>query len=78
MNNPDESICLDHDVEVDGSCDRDVVRSADARVVQHVVVDIDDGDGRSCLEIDVQHVDVGQMGDPDESINFDYGVKIDG
>ena len=44
---PDESVCLDHDVEVDGSGGRDVAGTADAREVQHVVVDVDDSDGLS-------------------------------
>ena len=81
MNNPDESVCLDPDVEVDGSCDRDVVRPVDAGVVQQMVLDVDDTDELFCLNVDVKYVklaDVRQMDDLDESIDFDYDVKIDG
>ena len=75
MNNPDESDCLGPDVEVDGSCDRDVVRPVDAGVVQQMVLDVDDTNELFCLD---EPADVGQMNDPDESIDFDYDVKIDG
>ena len=46
-----------------------------------MVLDVDDTDELFCLDVDVQHVklaDVGQIDDPDESIDFDYDVKIDG
>ena len=75
MNNPDESVCLGPDVKVDGSCDRDVVRPVDAGVVQQMGLDVDDTDELFCLD---ELADVGQMNDPDESIDFDYDVKIDG
>ena len=50
MSNPDESVCLGPDVEVDGSCDRDVVRPVDAGVVQQMVLDVDDTDELFCLD----------------------------
>ena len=81
MNDPDESVCLNPDVEVDGSCDRDVVRPVDARVFQQMVLNVDDIDELFCLDVDVKHVKlagVGQVDDPDVSINFDYDVKVVG
>ena len=46
-----------------------------------MVLNVDDTDELFCLDVDVKCVklaDVGQMDDPDESISFDYDVKIDG
>ena len=48
MNGPDESVCLDRDVEVDDYCDRDVVGPADAAEVQQMVLDVD---GKVPLEV---------------------------
>ena len=41
MNGPDESVCLNHDVEIYGHRDRDVVGPADAAEVQQMVLDVD-------------------------------------
>ena len=78
---PDESVCLDHDVEVDDFCDRDVVGHIDARGLQQMLLSVDDIDELFCLDVNVKHVglpDVEQMNDPDESISFDCDVEVDG
>ena len=62
MNDPDESVCLDHDVEVDGFCDRDVVRPIDAIVLQQMVLSVDDIDELFCLDVDVKHVRLADVG----------------
>ena len=54
-----ESVCLDHDVEVDGSCGRDVAGTTDARVVQQMVFSmLMTIDGLFCPDVDVKHVEL--------------------
>ena len=53
---------------------RDVAGPADAVEVYSMMLKVDDTDELFCLE----QADVGQVVDPDESIRFDYDVKIDG
>ena len=81
MNNPDESVCFDHDVKVDGYCDRDIVEPVDATEVPSAMLKSNDTDDLVCLDGNVKVVeqrDVDQMDDPDESISLGYDVSIDG